>query len=119
MRTGDGRTYEKVRYDFQPDELQALGEQLAAAAQTVFSLREQKAAFDAKLNGDIKEANALVARIAELVSQRFEMRETEVLILLDDPKPGQKRIVRVDNNETVRFAQMTQAEMQSSFGFGE
>jgi hypothetical protein len=115
----DRRTFESIKYSFGPDELRQLGETLAREAQTVFDLREQKSAADAALTAQIKAANRRVADLAEKVNNGYELREVECLSLLETPRPGLKRIIRIDTHETVREEAMTMQEMQSSFGFSE
>ena len=115
----DRRLYEAIKYTFTQDEIRELGEALAREAQTVFDLKEKKASVDADLSALIKAANRRVGEIADKVNSGFEMREVECLALMEDPRPGMKKIIRIDTNEEVRVEAMTVAEMQGSFGFSE
>ncbi|HEY6272606.1 MAG TPA: hypothetical protein VIX19_11520 [Terriglobales bacterium] len=111
------RLYESVKYTFSGDEIRELGEALAREAQTVFDLREQKSSTVAELTAQIKQANGRVAELSSRINNGYELREVECMVMLETPRPGMKRIVRLDTNETIRDESMTTAEMQASFGF--
>jgi hypothetical protein len=115
----DHRLYESVKYTFSPDEIRQLGEALAREAQNVFDLRERKSSVVAELGGSIKLANGRVADLTNRINNGYELREVECMAFLETPRPGMKRIVRVDTNETIRDEPMTAAEMQGTFGFSE
>ena len=113
------RTYESIKYTFTQDEIRELGEQLAREAQVVFDLQAGKSAVAAEFSGKIKAANKRVAELSEKVNNGYELREVECMAMLEDPRPGMKRIIRIDTNETIRVEAMSVKEMQGSFGFGE
>jgi len=111
------RLFESIKYAFSPTEIRELGEALAREAQTVFDLRDKKATTMAALAASIKAANSRVADLTTKINNGFELREVECMALLETPRPGLKRIIRIDNNETIREEPMTLAEMQGNFGF--
>ena len=111
------RKYESVRYVFSNDELRELGGKLAAEVQTLLDLKAQKSASLADYTARLKAAEAVAKDLTMKIANRSEDREVEVLEILSTPRAGWKRIVRVDNNETLREAPMTLAEMQETFGF--
>ncbi|HEY6371267.1 MAG TPA: hypothetical protein VIX37_11865 [Candidatus Sulfotelmatobacter sp.] len=113
------RLYEAVKYMFSPDEIRELGEALAREAQTVFDLREQKKTVSAELVASIKSVEHRVGELTDKINFGFEMREVECMVMLETPRPGMKRIIRIDNNEMIRDEPMTSAEMQGSFGFND
>jgi hypothetical protein len=113
------RLFESVKYSFSPEEVRDLGEALAREARTVFDLQERKANLTAELKTQIKAANGRVSDLATKINSGFEMREVEVLVLLETPGPGMKRVVRADTSEHIRDEPMTLGEMQRSFGFQE
>jgi hypothetical protein len=115
----DKRQYESLKYVFNANELRDLGEQLAREAQRVFDLEAEKKATTASYGASIKAANNRVADLAEKMNNGYELRDVECMVMLEDPRPGQKRIIRLDTNETVRVEPMTMGEMQNSFGFTE
>lgn len=113
------RLYEPIKYAFSGEEIRALGEALARENQTIYDLREQKASAVASLTASIKAANKRAADLTAKINNGYELREVEVLAMLETPRPGLKTIVRIDNNEEIRVEPMTLQEMQGSFGFGE
>ena len=113
------RLYEAIKYTFGPEEIRELGESLAREAQNVFDLRGEKANTMATYTASIKSAEKRVGDLTTKINNGFEMREVECLAMLETPRPGMKRIIRLDTNETVREEAMTVAEMQQGFGFGE
>ncbi len=115
----DKRLYESIKYTFGQDEIRGLGEGLAREAQTVFDLKAQKKSVMAALNAQIEAANNRVADLTTKINNGYEMREVECMALMEMPRAGMKRIIRVDTNETVREEAMTLAEMQQGFGFSD
>jgi hypothetical protein len=113
------RLYEAVKYTFSQTEIRELGEALAREAQNVFDLRERKSSVVAELTAQIKQANGRVAELTTRINNGYELREVECMIMLETPRPGMKRIIRIDTNDTIREEPMTAAEMQGSFGFNE
>jgi len=72
----------------------------------------------ATFNGAIKEASQRAAETAVKVNNRYELREVEVVRLMDTPRPGMKAIARIENpDEVIRIEPMTAAEKQGTFGF--
>jgi hypothetical protein len=115
----DKRLYESVKYVFTRVEITELGEALAREAQTVFDLRDQKKTMTAELGAAIKSAEGRVGALTDKINFGFEMREVECMVLMETPRPGMKRIYRVDTQETLREEPMTAQEMQGAFGFSE
>jgi hypothetical protein len=113
------RLYEAVKYTFSQTEIRELGEALAREAQTVFDLRDQKKTVTAELGASIKSAEGRVGALTDKINNGFELREVECMVMMETPRPGMKRIIRIDNNEPLRDEPMTAAEMQGSFGFSE
>jgi len=113
------RLYEAVKYTFSADEIRELGEALAREAQTVFDLRDRKSSTVAELTAQIKQANGRVAELTNRINNGYELREVECMVMMETPRPGMKRIIRVDDNSVVRDEPMTASEMQGSFGFSE
>ena len=113
------RLYEAIKYSFTEGEIRELGESLAHETQLLLDLKGKKAAVDAELNASMKSAGQRIAELSEKITAGFELREVECLVMLETPRPGLKRIIRIDTNEVVRDEPMTLAEMQGSFGFSE
>ena len=111
------RLYEAIKYTFGPNELRELGEALARETQTVIDLKDTKGNVAAEFAAKIKAGELRVSELTIRINNGYELREVECLQLLETPRPGMKRIVRLDTNETVREEAMTAAERQGSFGF--
>src|SRR5215472_8016881 len=112
------RLYEAIRYSFNDNEKRELGEALARENQTVYDLREQKKTITHEFNARIEGAEKRASDLTTKINSGYELREIECLVLLEVPRPGMKRLIRIDTNETIRDEAMTAAEMQSNFGFG-
>lgn len=115
----DKRLFESIRYAFAATEIKELGEALAREAQVVFDLEKKKSELASELNAEIKSANGRVSELAKKINNGYELREVECMALMETPRPGMKRIIRIDTNETIREEAMTKEEMQRSFGFQE
>lgn len=113
------RIFEAIKYTFSGEELRELGEVLARETQGVFDLEKRKTARAAEISAEIKRATGRCAELAGKINNGYELREVECLALLETPRPGMKRVIRIDTNELVREEPMTLLEMQSSFGFQE
>lgn len=111
------RQYESIKYTFDPTEIRELGESLARETQTVTDLRAQKTSSAAALGAAIKSAEKRTSDLSQRINNGYELREVECMVLLEVPRPGMKRVIRIDTNETVREEAMTVAEMQSGFDF--
>jgi hypothetical protein len=115
----DRRTFEALKYSFKPEELRELGEALARETGNAGTLEDQKKAATAELSAQIKQARRRCDDLAGKINNGYELREVECMSMLETPRPGMKRVIRLDTNETVRDERMTAAEMQVSFGFRE
>ena len=115
----DTRLYEAIKYTFNNSEIRELGEGLARENQTVIDLKAQKKAVTAEMGAQVEAANKRVADLSTKINNGYELREVECLALMETPRAGMKRIIRIDTNETVREEAMTMAEMQRNFGFNE
>jgi hypothetical protein len=113
------RLYESIKYTFTADEIRELGEALARETQMLMDLKEKKSALDAELSAQMKAGGQRVADLTTKICNGYELREAEVMVMLETPHPGMKRTIRADTGETLRDEPMTMAEMQGSFGFGE
>lgn len=111
------RTYEQVKRILNGDELRGLGEQLAHATQHLISVRDAKSAAVAGFNAELKAAGELIGELSERISLGYELVEVETMTVLDSPRPGLKRVIRIDTSEVLREEPMTLAERQTSFGF--
>jgi hypothetical protein len=112
------REFESIEYRFDDHELLALGKELARHNQQIYDLRNERSAVMASLTGSIKQTEKEAAEITGKIERKMEMREVEVVAVMDRPRPGLKTIVRADNGIDVRIAVMTLEEQQSTLDFG-
>lgn len=113
------RQYEPIRRYFSAEELDALHEQLVVQVGDVRDLRAQKTQANTIINAQIKTAEKNVWDIQERLATGYETLDVEVLAVMDQPRPGQKTIIRADTSEKIRVEPMTAREKQQSFGFNE
>jgi hypothetical protein len=113
------REFESVEYRFSDDELLALGKQLARTNQEVYNLRAEQKATVASLSASIKETEKRAADLTMKIERKSEMREVEIVAVMDRPRQGLKTIVRADNGEELRIAVMTLEEQQATLDFGD
>ena len=113
------RIYESVVYRFTEPEITDLGRSLARAAKILIDLRDAKSTANARYTADIKEAQEEVLELTDKVNLGSELRQVEVMVVMETPRPGMKRLIRIDTNTILRDEPMTKEEMQTSFGFNE
>jgi hypothetical protein len=113
------RIYESFRYDFTAEEKQQLGQQLALEVTSLADNDRQKKEAAAHFAAKHKAIESNCFELSAKLTNGYEMRQFEVMVMLDTPRPGWKRIIRVDSNEAVRDEPMTFAEMQRNLGFEE
>jgi hypothetical protein len=111
------RLYESIKYLFTDTEKRELGEALARENQTIYDLREQKKTITSEFNARIESAEKRASDLTTKINTGYELREVECLVLMETPRPGMKRLIRIDTNEMIRDEAMTAAEMQQNFGF--
>ena len=110
---------EDVKYTFTREERLEHEDELAQATQKVFALETEKSETNSLLNSQLKTANNRVADLSRKISQGFEMRPTEVLVVLNEPVSGMKRIINLSTSEVLREEAMTPEELQGNLFSGE
>ena len=113
------RQYESLRRYFEPKEIADMHEQLVQAVGEVKDLRTQKAQSTTTISAAIKTAETNVFSLQEKLVTGYETVDVEVIAVMDTPRPGMKKILRVDTNEVLREEPMSARERQQSFGFQE
>ena len=116
-RFGQKRTVEKLPHPFTRDEIRQLGIDLAHATRKAIRIENDKAVAMAAFNAAKKEAEGECAALSLKLETGYELRDTECVVHFSRPGPGQKTVVRLDNNEFVREEPMTAEEMQAAFDF--
>ena len=113
----DDPIYESVEHRFTDKELLALGKELARANNEVYRLRGDQKATAATMAAAVKSAEQVASELAGKISRRTELREVEVVFLMDKPAVGLKMIVRADTGEEIRTAPMSPQERQGTLAF--
>lgn len=91
-----------LRYDFNPEEIHKLSIELANKNKEKTLVEEEKASVTKQYGSRISEISATINKLANKVSDGFELRDVEVEIRYNKPEAGQKTIIRKDNNsETI------------------
>lgn len=111
------RQYEAIKFTYSAEDIQERGQQLAHETQNVYDIKDKKKTADTEFGSQIKAAESRVSDLTTRLNNGYELREVEVLVLMDTPITGMKRVIRADNNEQVREEAMTLEEKQSGFGF--
>jgi len=111
------RRYEPLKYVFSKDEIRDLGEALAREAQAQMDLHAQKKSSASGYAAQIAENEKRMAELAKKINNGYELREVECMVMMETPRPGMKRIIRIDTNEAIFDEPMTAEEMQGNFGF--
>jgi hypothetical protein len=111
------REFESIEYRFSDDELLALGKQLARANQEIYDLRTEKKAATSSLNASIGAAEKTAAELTMKIERKAEMREVEVVPVMDKPRTGLKTMIRADTGEELRVAVMSLEEQQATIDF--
>ncbi len=110
--------FESVKYEFGPNELRALGMDLARATAQVYELEAEKKAVAARFAGEIKRANKQVSEITTKLNNGYELRDVAVRVVMDLPREGMKSIFRTDTQELLREEVMTPEERQRPLEMG-
>ena len=109
------RLIEKVKRDFTPPELLAFKDELARKFREHIELSDAKAQVTGRMNEQLKTLYAEIEQLSDQIATGFEWIDGELIVLLDQPGPGQKTLVRVDTGEEHRIEAMTPEDRQRSF----
>lgn len=91
---------------------------LAMARQKANALDEEKKAAVAKFGAELKEVNATIDHLAQVVKTKTEARPVNVE-WVEDHKTGTMRLVRLDTETEIDSRPMTMAERQSTLNFSK
>jgi len=115
------RQMETVFDPLTEDEIRKLGEELAQVERSKQAAREERKATVGEIAGRVNLADKRIAELTEMIVTGRKPVEVEVITAMNTPKPGWKRVIRVDrpHDSTVREEPMTWEERQGSFAFEE
>ena len=89
------RLYESIKYPFTESEIRELGEALARENQSVYDLREQRKEVATNLGALVKAAEKRAADLTLKINNGYELRDIECMYILETPRPGMKRLIRL------------------------
>jgi hypothetical protein len=113
----EARLYETIEHKLEPEELVALGHELADLNQLVIELVADKKAKLADFSARRQELDQQIAILSGKIQSGIDTEQVELVVLMDTPSAGKKSFLRLDNNEVLRIVDMTPQERQQSFGF--
>lgn len=100
-------------------ELLDFGQQLARACSDHERAESQRKLTAAQLKGDVDAKAAMVERLTSIVSSKEEVRKVDCLWLMNNPKPGQKSLVRLDTHASIEQRDMTGEDVQGELELEE
>lgn len=95
------------------DELQERGRSLAAAHTKLKILEQKKKEFNDQIKSQAAGCEADIELLSQQISTGIEHRDVPCFWRMDDPRPGDKTLVREDTFEVVRIEEMNTDDMQS------
>jgi hypothetical protein len=111
--------YETLPCKLTPEERLGYGEELARESDALEDLKGEKKLTIQEIATRMNAAERRIRELTRKLTTGYEDRDVEVVIYLNTPEPGLKRVVRKESGQTVRTERMTPAEMQESFAFQE
>jgi hypothetical protein len=112
------KTTEYLRCPFTQEELAEKAEELALQTSRLNDLDGERSQVAADFGARIKESKARIARLANDVSSKHEMRNVPCEWHMNVPKQGRKTLVRVDSQAIVREEQMIDSDCQQTLPLG-
>lgn len=103
----------QLRHTFTPAETIEIAKKMAEATRELHQAEDEKKAVTSQLKAKCDGIAARVTEHAGKINSGFEYRNTAVLVKYNTPKTGQKRMIRLDTNETIGEEEMSMAEMQT------
>jgi hypothetical protein len=101
-----------LKYLFTVDELREIASNLARECRELEQLEFEKKQVVSDFKAKIDAHNAQVSKLSAHINNGHEYRYIECSVFLNDPTPGKRTVIRIDNNETVAVEDMPKEEMQ-------
>jgi hypothetical protein len=108
------KTTEILRHDFTVKELADKAQTLAQACQRKQAAVEEKKAATSQYAERISTEDALIGKTSRELNQGWETRPIDCKIIYNLPNTGIKSIYRIDTEELVKTASMTNDELQDT-----
>lgn len=96
-------------------EWENLGKKMAAVCQAKLATQEEKSRVTKELNGQIAEHDSEIQQIAYEMDRGTVPEDVDCYLHYDDPEPGKKTLVRIDNGEKVWTKDFDDEDFQRSF----
>jgi len=103
-----------LRYNFTPEEHLANCDEMARLFGEQGELEATQKSIKSQLKEDEETLNAKLGRHVRFVRDKYDHRPIDCKWLIDNPKPGQKSLVRLDTYDTVEIRAMDEWEKQQS-----
>lgn len=103
----------QLRHVFTDKETLELARKLAEANAELAQAEDEKKSITSQLKAKADGIQARVSEVAGKINTGYEYRATPCLVEYHTPKPGMKRLTRLDINEVVTEEDMTEAEKQT------
>lgn len=101
-----------LKYLFTADELREIASNLARTCRELEQLDFEKKQITSDFKAKIDACTAQISKLSFNINNGHEYRDIECFVFLNDPIPGKKTVIRIDNNETVAVEDMPKEEMQ-------
>ena len=109
------RCIEEAKREFTGPELLALKDELARKTREKFDQQATRKEVVSRLDAEIKVTNDEIFTLSDQIDKGYEYVDVEMIILMDQPRPGQKTLVRTDTGKDHRVDPMTAEDKQGSF----
>lgn len=113
MNSGD-KMVKKLKYTFDAEELQQMGQQLGQQTEELRATEDQKSETMADFNAIIKHLKATTLALSTKLNQGYEWRDVECVVEYDHAI-GRKIIRHPDTGEAIEELPLSQDEMQVNF----
>ncbi len=90
-----------LQYTFTDQEIHDLSQALASKTKESISVKEEKGKIVAEYGAKLKDIEVSKNKLAEQITNGFELREVDVEILYHTPGEGQKTTKRLDTGEEI------------------
>jgi len=113
------KTTEYLRYDFTVPEQRENARTLARKTQALDEIDARRKRLMADLKAEEEAALAEVQKLARWVHDEYDYRMIDCECLLNTPRNGLKRLVRLDTGEVLKEVAMVSTELQENLPFEE
>lgn len=111
------RSMEQVKYVYSAVEKAAIADRLVEVQFAIWQQELNKAEVLADIGTEMKKLDKEKLELNSRYRCGYEMRETEVLTVYDEPQRGMKRIIVLATSEVLREERMSDEELQRNLDF--